>query len=112
MTEHPTNNQTMLTVEHARSSNYQVHVASGVTVNPMDGRIEMSFFADRVRYNREGLVTDEHNPSVMRANGQIEASPLREHVTGVSMSIESLMGLRDMLNSLIEDISMQQRPNP
>ncbi|MCH7371049.1 hypothetical protein [Aeromonas sp. MR16] len=91
------------TIEHDRSSTYQVHVASGGAMNQMDGRIELSFFADRVRYIKEGLVAHPEDPNLMRPNGQIDATLLREHVVGISMSLEGLIGLRDLLNTVAVD---------
>ncbi|HAT2711726.1 TPA: hypothetical protein I8303_000402 [Aeromonas hydrophila] len=92
------------TIQHSRSPFYQVHTASGSAMNQMDGRIELSFFADRVHYIKEGLVAHPTDPNLMRPNGQIEATLLREHVVGISMSPEGLVGLRDLLNSMVVDM--------
>ncbi|MFQ1691250.1 hypothetical protein ACK38U_01900 [Aeromonas veronii] len=110
MADYQGTNVVQPTVEHARSSTYQVHVVSGGAISPMDGRIEVSFFADRVRYLREGLSAQPDNPTLMRANGQIEATPLREHVAGVNMSLEGLIAFRDLINSVIADLSNPQNP--
>ncbi|MGL5814929.1 MAG: hypothetical protein ACRCYW_16585 [Aeromonas sp.] len=88
-------------IEHARSPSYQVHVSSGAAMNQVDGRIELSFFADRVRYIQEGLISHPEDPNLMRPNGQIEATLLREHVVGVSLSPDGLVGLRNLLNSIV-----------
>lgn len=105
----PEQNDSKPMVEHVRSSSYQVHIASGGIASPMDGRVEISFFSDRVKYQREGLQSDPMDPTLMRANGQIEATPLREHVTGVSMSLEGLIGLKNMIDVVIADAQQQQQ---
>ncbi len=101
----PKFNENMPIIEHARSASYQVHLASGAVATPMDGRVELSFFADRVKYRKEGLISiDPTDPNLMRPDGQVEATPLREHVAGVSMSLTGLVGLREMINGLISEM--------
>lgn len=94
-------------VEHIRANDYRVHLANGAVVYKANGenRIELSFFSDRVRYLKEGLVRDPSNPTALSANGEIEISPLREHVAGVSLSLDTLVGLRDLINVVIQDVS-------
>lgn len=87
--------------EHSRSPFYQVQVVTGACATIMSERVEISFFADRVRHVRERLVDLEPGSGLLRPSGQIEVTPLREHVAAVSLNLQQLHQLRVLADDMI-----------
>lgn len=99
----PFNGEIPTKVLHTTSNDYKVHLATGVTATGMFDRVEFSFFADRVRYVEESLVSDDQDhPELIRPSGMVITTPLREHVTAVSLNLEQIKALHGLIESLIK----------
>ncbi|MFQ1786650.1 hypothetical protein ACK39B_08625 [Aeromonas veronii] len=93
----------LVVLQHIYSSSYQTYVANGVACNTPNGRIELSFYADKARYMHEELepVAGEPNRLKVREDVGIASQPIREHMTCVNMSVEDAQALYDLLGKVL-----------
>jgi len=106
MTQQTATQQQVHVLPHSYSPSYQTHVASGVSCNRLaNNRVELSFYADRVRYLHEELepVPGQVGQLQIKEGVGIASSPLREHMTAVNMSIEELKAFYDMITVVLND---------
>ena len=93
-------------VRHLRAQNFAVHPCSGICVNRIGetNQFEISFYADRFFYSTEKLKKIEGKDNKFESTGTVESEPIREHATGVKVSLENLKQFRDLFTKIIADV--------
>lgn len=88
---------------HTYYPSYQTYVVTGAACYPHSNRIELSFYADKPRYQHEELeaVPGESGQFKVKDSQGIASISVREHMTAINISIDEAKAIRDLLDKVL-----------
>ena len=82
---------------HEYANSFAVHPASGTAlVSTADGRIELSFYQDRIKFLTEKL--EMSSPGEAKPTGDVAVQIVRTHMASVIMGPQQLLNLKNAID--------------